>query len=78
MATIVTFGPNGARIHEGADEADFKGQEYLVNPKFPKGVAPHNWTKEQLQGLAPKKTFKLPTWGWALIGFVAGLLAHWR
>lgn len=43
MATIVTFNSNGARIYEGADEKDFKDQNYLVNPKFPRGIAPNEW-----------------------------------
>lgn len=41
--TIVVFTDNGARIHEGASVADFKGQKYLVNPAFPPGVPPHLW-----------------------------------
>ena len=43
MPTIVVFGSNGARIYEGAEEATFKGQSYLVSPEFPKGVPPHLW-----------------------------------
>lgn len=44
MARIVTFGPNGARIHEGADPKDFKGQKgFLIDPIYPRGVAPHEW-----------------------------------
>lgn len=43
MAVIVTFGTNGARIHEGANPEDFKGQSFLVDPAFPKGVPPHQW-----------------------------------
>jgi hypothetical protein len=41
--TIVTFTEQGARIHEGADPKDFKGQQFLVDPTFPRGVPPHQW-----------------------------------
>lgn len=47
MPTIVVFNKDGSvRINEGANEADFKGLDYLVDPKFPRGVPPHQWKRE--------------------------------
>jgi hypothetical protein len=78
MARIVTFGSNGARIYEGADEKDFKGQSYLVNPKLPRGVPPHLWKLEngQIVGAAapPKKPFQLPNYVYLTLGLLIGFL----
>ena len=76
MARIVTFGPNGARIYEGADPKDFKGQTFLVDPVFPRGIPPHLWTLEngQIKGaqVVPQKK-QISVYVYTLVGFVIGV-----
>jgi len=84
MSTIVVFKEDGSvRINEGANEADFKGQTYLVNPSFPPGVPPHQWklADGKIEGSQPPSTspFK-PPYFWYItifsIGALLGYLAH--
>ena len=82
MPTIVVFNKDGSvRINEGANEADFKGLDYLVDPKFPRGVPPHEWKKHPdgyiIGTPPPKSTKSYQMWvdmGLLLGGAVVGFL----
>lgn len=77
MATIVTFGPNGARIFEGADPKDFKGQTFLIDPVFPRGVPPHLWKLKNgaIEGvpITPKK-IQVSVLVYTLVGYILGVV----
>jgi hypothetical protein len=85
MPTIVVFSAKGARIHEGVNEADFKGQSYLVDPVFPKRLPPHQWKLSsnglQIEGTAtlpqPKRDHKILKYlTLSLLSFLLGYLIH--
>ena len=84
MSTIVVFNKDGSvRINEGANEADFKGQDYLVNPIIPRGIPPHQWKKHPDGYIAgtpatvKKKDFTtLKYIATCLLGVVIGYLIH--
>lgn len=44
--TVVVFSENGNRILCGVDGVQYKGRkDCLINPQFPRGVAPHLWIR---------------------------------
>jgi hypothetical protein len=76
MSRIVTFGPNGARIYEGANPKNFKGQTFLINPTLPRGIPPHLWklVDGKIEGAPekPEEAVEAPVWIYTLVGFILG------
>jgi hypothetical protein len=57
MARVVVFTDKGARIYEGANPKDFKGSNFLIDPRIPRGVPPHLWKMHKdgyIVGTVPK------------------------